>query len=96
MSLHSPALSKHRVCSLESTSSELNFSVRYQILVCDSVDIARSDPTEGDDGSYEANKVEELKSASPLRVDTAVLEYALSSSAVRKDENIRRRLGNYH
>ena len=34
---------------------ELVYLVRYQIPVCDSVDITRSDPTEGDNGRNEAN-----------------------------------------
>jgi hypothetical protein len=65
--------------------------------MCDDVDISRSNPAEGDDGRYEADQVEELKVSlvAENRI-TAVLEYALSSSAVRKVKNIRRRLGSYH
>ena len=67
--------------------------------MCDDVDISRSNPAEGDNGRYEADQVEELKKGKSFwqkTAPTAVLEYALSSSAVRKVKNIRRRLGSYH
>jgi hypothetical protein len=54
------------------------------------------DPTKCNDGRYETHQIKELQiNTGNVRDDTAVLEYALSSSGVLKEENIRRRFGSY-
>jgi hypothetical protein len=54
------------------------------------------DPTECNNRRYKTQQIKELQiNAGGIRDGTAVLEYALSSSGVLKEENIRRKLGSY-